>query len=295
MKVLNFGSLNVDYVYDVDHFVLPGETISAKGRSIFSGGKGLNQSVAMAKAGVDIYHAGSVGTDGAILLDTLKEAGINTDYIIKQDAPGGHTVIQVDKNGQNCIIVYGGTNRMLETDFIDKTLENFSEGDILVLQNEINNIPYIMDKAYEKGIDIVLNPSPYDEIIKTLPLEKVKYFIINEIEGARLSGRKDFDGIIPAIAKKYPNANVLLTMGELGSMYYDGKDIYKQDIFKVKAVDTTAAGDTFLGYFVYGLTAEEKMPIAAILKMAAKASSITVSNKGAAGSIPTRSEVFASM
>ncbi len=295
MKVLNFGSLNVDYVYDVDHFVLPGETISAKGRSIFSGGKGLNQSVAMAKAGVDIYHAGSVGTDGAILLDTLKEAGINTDYIIKQDAPGGHTVIQVDKNGQNCIIVYGGTNRMLSTEFIDGVLENFGEGDILVLQNEINNIPYIMDRAYDKGIDIVLNPSPYDEIIDTLPLEKVKYFIINEIEGARLSGTEDFDGIIPAIAKKYPNAKVLLTMGEQGSMYYDGSEIYKQDIFKVKAVDTTAAGDTFLGYFIYGLTVRENMHIAAVLKMAAKASSMAVSKKGAAGSIPTREEVFASM
>ncbi len=293
MKVLNFGSLNVDYVYDVDHFVTPGETISAKGRGVFSGGKGLNQSVAMAKAGVDIYHAGSVGTDGAILLDTLKEAGINTDYIVKQDAPGGHTVIQVDKNGQNCIIVYGGTNRMLTTDFIDSVLKNFGKGDLLVLQNEINNIPYIMDSAYEKGIDIVLNPSPYDEIIATLPLEKVKYFIINEIEGARLSGTEDFDAIIPEIAKKYPNASVLLTMGEHGSMYYDGKETYKQDIFKVKAVDTTAAGDTFLGYFVFGIS--DGMPVGAMLELAAKASSITVSNKGAAGSIPRISEVRASL
>ncbi|WP_066647351.1 ribokinase [Christensenella timonensis] len=292
MKVLNFGSLNVDYVYDVPHFVTPGETITSFARGIFAGGKGLNQSIATKKAGGDVYHAGSVGSDGDILLKALREAGVNSDYVVKRDdAPSGHTVIQVDPNGQNCIIVFGGTNRQIPKGQMDETLAHFEAGDFLLLQNELNDIGYLIDQAYEKGMHIVLNPSPIDASINGLPLEKVKYFIVNEIEGAQIAGTDVIDDIIPAIAQKYPYANILMTLGSEGSRYYDGNQTYTQGIFPVKAVDTTAAGDTFLGYFVYGISSG--LAIEDTLRLAARASSITVSKKGAAGSIPTLDMVLA--
>jgi len=293
MKVLNFGSLNVDYVYDVDHFVMPGETITAYGRNIFAGGKGLNQSVALAKAGVEVYHAGSIGADGDILTETLDMAGVDTSFIYKQDAPGGHTVIQVDKNGQNCIIFYGGTNMMISRGHIDKVLASFDEGDILVLQNEINELGYIIDKAYGKGMKIALNPSPCNEAVTELPLEKISWFIINEIEGATIAGTESIDDMIPEIARKYPDAKILLTLGDMGAKYYDGHNTYEQGIFPVKAVDTTAAGDTTLGYFISGVASG--LEAGEILRRAAKASSMAVSKKGASGSIPTLEEVEAEL
>ncbi|MEA5002858.1 MAG: ribokinase [Christensenella sp.] len=292
MKVLNFGSLNVDYVYDVPHFVTPGETITSLGRNIFAGGKGLNQSIATKKAGANVYHAGTVGSDGDPLLEALQQAGVNHDFVLqREDAPSGHTVIQVDPNGQNCIIVFGGTNRQIPKEQMDETLTHFEAGDFLLLQNELNDISYLIDKAYEKGMNIVLNPSPIDPSINDLPLEKVKYFIVNEIEGAQIAGTDVIDNIIPAIAKKYPHANILMTLGSEGSRYYDGDKTYTQGIFPVKAVDTTAAGDTFLGYFVYGVS--NGLSIEDTLRLAARASSITVSKKGAAGSIPTLDMVLA--
>ena len=150
MKVLNYGSLNVDYVYSVDHIIVGGETQHSSKLEVFSGGKGLNQSIALAKAGVPVYHAGIVGSDGDILLDACKEAGVNTKYIRRLPVKGGHTMIQVDKNAQNCIILYGGTNQMQTREFVDEVLADFGEGDYLLLQNEINMLDYIIDQAYEK-------------------------------------------------------------------------------------------------------------------------------------------------
>lgn len=125
MKVLNFGSLNMDYVYDVPHFVQPGETISSSSRSVFAGGKGLNQSVALAKAGAETYHAGCVGYDGDILKEILADAGVNTEYILEEkNEQSGHTIIQVEPNGQNCIIVFGGTNHRIMREQGGNTAKN---------------------------------------------------------------------------------------------------------------------------------------------------------------------------
>ncbi|MEG0252405.1 MAG: PfkB family carbohydrate kinase, partial [Christensenellaceae bacterium] len=143
------------------------------------------------------------------------------------------------------------------------------------------------------GLHIALNPSPIDATIATLPLEKIKYFIVNEIEGAQICGAKTNETIIPLMTKKYPHASILLTLGADGAMYFDGQKTYSQPIFKVKAVDTTAAGDTFLGYFINGLL--NKLPIPKILEIAAKAASITVSHKGAAQSIPTIDTVLSAL
>jgi ribokinase len=169
MKVLNFGSLNIDYVYDVGRFVRASETIAAMDRHIFCGGKGLNQSIAMAKAGVPVYHAGCVGEGGDILVSALTEAGVDAGYVLRTEGPVGHTVIQVDKDGQNCIIVYGGTNRRIPREHIDRVLADFTAGDLLVLQNEINDLAYIMGCATGKGMEIVFNPSPCDARVMDYP------------------------------------------------------------------------------------------------------------------------------
>ena len=130
MKVLNFGSLNLDYVYSVDHMVTPGETLASYGMSVFCGGKGLNQSIALAKAGVSVYHAGMVGEEGGALLEACKEGGVKTDFIKTIPGKSGHTIIQVDKEGQNCILLFGGANRSITKEYVDEVLSHFEKGEI---------------------------------------------------------------------------------------------------------------------------------------------------------------------
>lgn len=288
MKVLNFGSLNYDYVYAVDHIMMPGETQSCKGRETHFGGKGLNQSMALSRAGVEVFHAGMVGEDGQAFLDLCKKNGIRTDYIRQIEGPSGHTVIQVDKEAQNCIILYGGSNRMITREYVDEVFSNFEKDDIILLQNEINELPYIIDKAYEKGMQIVLNPSPYDSLLDECDLSKVTIFLINEVEGKMIAGTDVPEEILDCMMSKYPSAKVVLTLGSDGVIYKDADKIVKQGIFKVKAVDTTAAGDTFTGYFIAGML--KGTPIEERLRLCAKASAITVSRPGAADSIPTMEE-----
>ena len=178
---------------------------------------------------------------------------------------------------------------MQTKEFVDEVLADFGEGDYLILQNEINMLDYIIDQAYEKKMKIVMNPSPFDDKLSTCDLSKVYLFLLNEIEGEQITGFKDKDQILDAMAEKFPNARFVLTLGSDGAVYYDGKEKVFQDIFKVKAVDTTAAGDTFTGYFIAATI--EGRSIQEALRMAAKASSIAVSRPGATPSIPEIGEV----
>ena len=289
MKVLNFGSLNLDYVYQVESILIPGETQASKSRQIFCGGKGLNQSIALAKAGIPVYHAGLIGEGGEPLLEVCKENGVNTEFIRQIPGPCRHTVIQVDENGQNCILLFGGSNRSMTKEFVDTVLDSFEEGDIILLQNEINELDYIIDRAYEKKMMIILNPSPFDSALEKCDLSKISLFLMNEIEGFQITGEKEPDRILAKVKELYPKAKVVLTLGGDGSVYQDETGIYRQGIFKVKAVDTTAAGDTFTGYFISSII--DGMPVQDGLKLAAKASAIAVSRPGATASIPVRSEV----
>lgn len=290
MKILNIGSMNLDYVYNVDHIIMPGETESTDGRNIFLGGKGINQSIALAKAGADVYHAGMIGEDGSAFLDACKEYGVNGQFIKKIDTPTGHTVIQVDQNGQNSILLYGGANRQLTKEFVDEVLSHFEKGDILLLQNEINLLGYIVDRAYDTGLEIALNPSPYNEKMKEVDFTKVSIFLLNEVEGFQITGFEKAEEILGEMKHRFPKAKIVLTLGKKGAFYSDQEETYFQKSFPVKAVDTTAAGDTFTGYFLTGLT--EGMQMEQVLEMSAKASSIAVTRPGAAGSIPMREEVM---
>lgn len=291
MKILNFGSLNIDYTYNVDHILIGGETLSASDRNVYAGGKGLNQSLALARAGIDVWHAGAIGKrDGKILLDTLKANYVHTDYLkILENDPSGHTFIQVDKNGQNCILVYGGSNQMITSGQVDQTLKHFNKDDFILLQNEINKVSYIMEKAHEKEMKIVFNPSPFDEKIKNLPLEYVDFFLINEIEAAGLANGKSDSELLDHLVQRFPNSHFIMTVGSKGA-YFAYQNIRKhQGVYDVKVVDTTAAGDTFTGYFLKSYL-DGKSP-QSCLKIASAASAIAVSKAGASTSIPNEQEV----
>lgn len=292
MKVLNFGSLNIDYVYSVDHFVRAGETISSDSLELFSGGKGLNQSVAFSRAGADTTHAGCIGAEGEFLKKMLADSGVNTKFVRTVDASCGHAIIQVTHKGENCIMLFGGANQMITEEFMDEVFADFSEGDLLMLQNEINGLPEIIDKAKAKGMSVALNPSPFNEKITALDLSKIDWLIVNETEGCEITGEKEAEKIISTILTRYPNMKLVLTLGADGALYADATTRASHGIFKVKTVDTTAAGDTFTGYF-FSSVLSGKTPAEA-LKIASAASTITVSRKGAAPSIPTMDEVLAS-
>lgn len=293
MKVLCFGSLNIDYTYKLNHFVQKGETIASDELIVCSGGKGLNQSIALAKAGANTYHAGAIGEDGMFLIRQLEDAGVNTECIkVLHDVRSGNAIIQNDKSGDNCIILYGGANQAITKEQVNQVISQFEKDDFIVLQNEINELDYIVTCAHEKGMKIVLNPSPMNENILRLPLEYVNYFMVNEVEALQILGQEEgTNGVNLAteLRNQFPNAAIVLTMGEKGSVYIDEKETVEQSAYSVKAVDTTAAGDTFTGFFIGGLM--RGIDVKSAMDEAAKASSIAVTRQGAAPSIPTRDEL----
>lgn len=289
-QILNFGSLNIDKRFCVEHIVRPGETLASKSLDIFPGGKGLNQSVALARAGGEVYHAGKVGQDGQFLLDTLAQAGVDTRYVEQTGGQSGQAIIQVDHAGQNCILLFPGTNFEITEAEIDQVLQNFERGDLIVLQNEINLLQMIMVKAGERGLEIALNPSPIGPELARCDLSSVCWFLLNEVEGFELTGENEPEKITQKLLEDYPSARIVLTLGKDGVLYQDKNACFRHGIYKVPVVDTTAAGDTFTGFFLCRVMAGDTIPRA--LQVASVASSIAVSHKGAAVSIPTLTEVL---
>jgi ribokinase len=236
-----------------------------------------------------VFHAGKIGEEGGFLVDTLQKGKVDTSLIVRSSVPTGHTIIQVDDSGRNCILLFGGANQDIEEAYIDSTLEKFEKSDILVLQNEISRIPMIIEKAKEKGLTIVMNPAPYTPSIQNYPLDSVNIFILNEIEAEGLSGSGNPRQAIEILAARFPNAQIVLTLGEEGALWAHKDQQLYQPAYKVKAVDTTAAGDTFTGYFIAGMV--EGLETKQALDLAARAASICVTRPGAADSIPWRQEV----
>lgn len=286
MRILNFGSVNIDLTYRVEHFVRPGETLSARTVTRNAGGKGFNQSVALAKAGFEVYHAGHIGSDGQFLKTLCEEYGIHTDYLTEVEVPTGNAVIQVDDDGANCILLYGGANQVMDEAFISHVLDGFGEGDVIVLQNEINCMNEIMKMAHDRGLKIAINPAPMNDAITRQSLALSDWMILNEVEAFELTGKEQEDEQLSELKAAFPHTSFLLTYGVRGAIYQtvEGKQ-YRMGSCKVKAVDTTAAGDTFAGFFLSTLFAGND-PEKALLT-ATRASALTVSGYGAAQSIPT--------
>lgn len=295
MRVLNFGSLNLDYVYGVEHFVLPGETLAARTREVKCGGKGLNQSVALARAGAKVCHGGCVGEGGAPLRALLRDSGVDVSLLRQVEEMQGHTVIEVNPAGENRILLYGGSNRCVGEDQIAATLSAFGAGDWLVLQNEINGLPAIVDAARTRGMAIALNPSPWDDSLLEVDFDKLDWLLVNEIEAGQLSGEDEPEAAWNRLHARHPRLSVLITLGGRGSLAYRVENgrvtAARQAAFAARAVDTTAAGDTYTGYFIAGLMAG--LPLQDCMRRASRAAAISVTRPGAADSIPALDEVEA--
>lgn len=292
MRILNFGSVNIDHVYRVPHFVRPGETLASTRYDRFAGGKGFNQSVALARAGAQVHHAGRIGADGEWLRHALAADGANVRHLEVVDGATGHAIIQVDTQGQNCIVLSGGANRTITEVDAAGVLADFGAGDLLLLQNEVSAMPDIMRLAAARGLKIAFNPAPMGPEVQDYPLDLVDLFIVNEIEAAGLCGFDDTpEKTLRMLRSKFPKAHFLMTLGPRGALALAEDGPVAVPPRDVPVVDTTAAGDTFVGYFL--ATRTSGVPLREALMRATIAASICVSRPGASPSIPTRAEVDA--
>ncbi|MCI9610063.1 MAG: ribokinase [Oscillibacter sp.] len=291
MKVLCFGSLNLDHTYQVERFLKPGETRSASGYEIHAGGKGLNQAIALARAGAEVHMAGCVGPDGGWLLELLRSEGVRTQWVEEAAFPTGHAVIQVDGSGQNCILICAGANAAVSPEQAGRTLEHFSAGDVLLLQNEISENDCIARQAKARGMELWLNPSPVTaELLEGDAVKLADWLVLNELELAALTGTEDTAQGVSQFMERSPEKKLVLTLGREGSLFAGNGVLLRQAAFPVTAVDTTGAGDTYLGYFLASFL-ETGSPSAA-LKRAAKAAALAVTRSGAAEAIPRAEELF---
>lgn len=289
MKVFNFGSINIDHVYSVDHFVQPGQTISSENYHQFHGGKGCNQSVALARAGANVMHVGKIGADGAWIRQRLADCGADVSLITTCDAPTGHAVIQVSSAGENSIIIHGGANQQLDDVDVESGLKNCGPEDFVLTQNETSSVECLLRSASDRGLFVIFNPAPMTEAVKDYLLDGVSLFIVNETEGQGLVGARAVEKIIEGMRLRFPSAKLLLTLGERGAVYCDQNLEIHVPAEKVVAVDTTSAGDTFIGYFLAGLA--KQLDPETCLRYASRAASLCVQRHGAAYSIPTRFEL----
>lgn len=289
MKMLVFGSLNIDHSYRVSHMVREGETLSSTSYQRNAGGKGLNQAIALVRAGQPVSMAGAIGADGLFLKEYLDAFGVDTRLIRITDDATGHAIIQLDEDSQNAIMLYGGANQQMTVESICEALSCFGEGDYILLQNEINLMGEIVRRAREKEMKVILNPSPMSDSLLPL-MHQVDWLILNEVEGEAVTGKTEPDTILDILLEHYSECRIVLTLGVNGSMYADKTQRIFQPAVKVKAVDTTAAGDTFTGFFFQSML--EGKEISYALKLAANASAIAVTRPGAGGSIPSREEVL---
>ncbi|MGM0913675.1 MAG: ribokinase [Pseudomonadota bacterium] len=288
----NYGSINLDHFYRVPHLVAPGETLASRDYRVGLGGKGANQSLAMARAGGRLSHWGRVGRQDAWARDTLARAGVEVGQVRLVDEPSGHAIIQVDDAGENAIILFPGANHGSSREQLAELVDAATPGDWLLLQNERSGLEELIPLAVERGLKVAFNPAPMDDSVVQLPLSLCSVLFVNRTEAARLAGlavQSSAEALLDALAAQLPETEVVLTLGGEGAWYQHRDERRHQPALPVVAVDTTAAGDTFIGYYLAALQAG--MPIAECLRRAATAAALGVQRPGAAESIPTLDEV----
>lgn len=288
----NFGSINLDHVYRVPHLVRPGETLASHDYRVGLGGKGANQSLAMARAGGHLAHWGRLGRQDAWVRDMLAHAGVDTAPIELVDEPSGHAIIQVDDQGENAILLFPGANHGVREPTLDQWLTTARPGDWLLAQNECNALPCLLERARDQGLRIAFNPAPMTPAVATLPLEACELLFVNRGEAAQLVGLAEpspADALLDALARRLPATGTLLTLGREGAWFQGPGERLFQPPLPVVAVDTTAAGDTFIGYYLAALQAE--LAVRDCLARASTAAALAVTRLGAADSIPTLAEV----
>ena len=292
-KICIIGSINMDMVIETAYPPVMGETVHGSGFKTVPGGKGANQAVAAAKLGNEVSFIGAVGKDafGAQMIDNLKNSGVNVSGIESFGTSGIAMIIV--SGGDNTIILEGGANMALDNSLIDRHISLIEESDIVIFQLEIpsKTVLYAMKKAKELGKKVLLNPAP----IATFDTEMLKYtdiFIPNQHEAGSILGMKiDDEALARGACREFIDMGVdqtIITLGSDGCVYNMGTDIFTQPAFKVKAVDSTAAGDSFIGAFCAGL---DSRGIKDAVRYACAVSAVVVSRAGASSSIPSRDEV----
>lgn len=291
MTVINLGSINIDHVYQVPHFVNPGETLASTGYIKLLGGKGANQSIALAHAGAQVRHVGLVNEDDCDIKQHLIRKGIDCKFLKMSDEPTGHAIIQVNESGENAIVLFAGANHDINSQLTRQAFGSAGPGDWMLTQNETSCIGEGMKEAKDNGLKIAFNPAPMNDSVKKLPLDLVDLFIVNEIEAAGIAGTDSMPDIEAFFAEKFPDSEVIITLGKQGAVMLRKAGKTTVPAFEVDAVDTTAAGDTFIGFFMSSYI--ENNDAEQALVMACAASAIAVTRPGAAQSIPSKEEVQA--
>lgn len=282
--IINLGSLNIDRVLRVAHIARPGETIASTSLTESAGGKGANQSVALARAGARVAHLGRIGADGAWLRDKLAAEGIDTRHVRTCDSPTGQAIIQVDEAGQNAIVVVAGANALITPDDVDRALRDVEDAEWLVVQNETSAIEYAIHRAKKRRLRVAMNPAPFDARVRQYPLELVDLLCVNESEAAALTGETEPAVVLGVLAQEFPDCQLLLTLGPRGAMHHAAGQTIDQAGLRVDVVDTTAAGDTFFGYYLAAYSGGS--PPAVALQTAIRAAALCVTRPGAIDSIP---------
>jgi len=283
--VFNFGSINVDHIYQMPHFVRPSETLASQSLQTVLGGKGANQSVALARAGATVQHIGRLSEADKWAYDLLAKNGVGVNSIDLCEEASGHAIIQVDAQGENAIVLHGGANQGFNIDQLETALSNAKPGDYLLMQNECNLIESAFEMGLSKGLKIVLNPAPMSAGIKSLPLEKLDTLVVNQIEAEMLSECQQLDEIVQCLESMLPNTRIVVTLGADGACLVKDKAKVKAESVAAEVVDTTAAGDTFVGYFLAGII--NGLNEQATLEQACRAGALAVSLAGAIPSIPS--------
>lgn len=282
MAVFCVGSVNVDLVYRVPHLVRPGETLAARSFTRGLGGKGANQSIAAARAGARVYHAGAVGPDAADMLDEIAAAGVDIAGIARLEVPTGHAVIAVDDAGENAIILYEGANGALTARAVDAALSEARAGDILLLQNEVNLSVHAARSGRIAGCRVIYSAAPFhaDAVAEMHGLADI--LVLNALEAAALRAAH------PALT--WPE--MIVTRGGDGARWHHPGGVLDRPAFAVETVvDTTGAGDCFAGTLAAALDAG--LDRGAALDRAQAAAALQVTRPGAAAAMPSRSEVDA--
>lgn len=306
MPVLyNFGSVNIDHIYRVPHLVQPGETLSSHDYQTVLGGKGANQSLALAKAGVQVRHIGRYHANDGWVREQLEAGGVDCSLLKTTATPTGHAIIQVDDQGQNSIVLFAGANHSFQADESLSLFADAAAGDWLLLQNECNQADSMIRAAVAQGLQVAMNPAPMDDQVKDLPLEHLSVLIVNEIEAASLFGLA-VDEVLQLpqsevaqqllqqqARQRCPKAKLMITLGSQGAIGFEGKTAGTDWVFvpaeQVAAVDTTGAGDTFSGYALSALMLGQ--PLEQAMRLGSKAAALCVQRAGASISIPTLVEV----
>lgn len=289
MAIINFGSINIDHVYQVSHFVQPGETLSSSNYQQLLGGKGANQSIALAKAGADVLHVGKLNQHDVHFKQMMIKAGVDCRCVQCIETPSGHAIIQVTPSGENSIVLFGGANQELDSKDILRALDGASPSDWVLIQNETNALDEVLKQARQQGVKVAFNPAPMTDSVKLLPHDCIDLLIVNEVEAAEISDQQDRDLIEDYFRREWPHAEVLITLGNAGVIMLKGEHRLHVPAYSVDAVDTTAAGDTFIGYFLAAYSQHTEAQKA--LKRACAASALSVTREGAAQSIPDHEEV----